>query len=435
MPKFRFTALDPTGKSLSGSVDSDSRDGAIALLESKGLQVESVAEAAALNKAGGPPAAKKAPAPRRGSSTPAAASAGGAKQAMNFSFGTKRVKQKDLVQITRQLSTLISAGLPLVRSIQVLQKQEKHPGLKLALDQMEESISSGSTFAEALGQHPRIFDRLYVNMVRAGELGGVLDKVLKSLSEFMEKVQKIKGKVKAALTYPVIVLSMALAIMFFLMTFIVPKFKAIFDDILAGKPLPAITEVVMAISNGMVNHFWAVIGGVVVLVGVFVALARTEKGQRVLDRVKLNNPLFGPLVRKTAIARFSRTLGTLMESGVPILQALTIVGETAGNSVISDGVKVVHDAVKEGENIAPPMEATGVFPPMVISMVEVGEETGDLPSMLNRIANDYDEEVDNAVTALTSVIEPIMIVLLAVIVGTIVLAIFLPMVELLKGFS
>lgn len=444
MPKFRFSALDSSGKALSGSVEAPSSDAAIEMLQGKGLDVTEINEAASLSKGGaaGATAAsvgKKAAAPTGRRAGPTAANAPpvvkGGLAKKSFSFGPPRVKQKDLVQITRQMSTLISAGLPLVRAIQVLQKQEKHPGLKIALEKMEESISSGSTFAEALGQHPKIFDKLYVNMVRAGEMGGVLDKVLKSLSEFMEKIQKIKGKVKSAMTYPVIVLTMAMGILFFLMTFIVPKFKAIFDDILAGKPLPAITRVVMTISNGLVNNIGMTIGGIVILVVASVMLARTEKGQRFLDRVKLNNPIFGPLVRKTAIARFSRTLGTLMDSGVPILQALNIVGETAGNSVITDAVKVVHDAVKEGENIAPPMEATGVFPPMVISMVEVGEETGDLPSMLTRIANDYDEEVDNAVTALTSIIEPIMIVLLALIVGTIVLAIFLPMVELLKGFS
>lgn len=433
MPKFRFTVLDPTGKQLSGSVDAESRAAATAMLQEKGMEVVDLSDAAAL----------KAP--------PAAASSGKAggfakKIAANKASGTSapakktnmfpaRVTQKDLVQVTRQLSTLINAGLPLVRAVQVMQKQEKNPTMKVALEKIEESISSGSTFAEALAQHPRIFDKLYVNMVRAGEVGGVLDKVLKSLSEFMEKMQKIKNKVKSAMVYPLVVMFMAVCILFFLMLFIVPRFKDIFDDILDGKPLPWITRVVMTISDTIVNNWLLTLIGIVALIVGFVVLGRTEKGQRFLDHVKLNNPVFGELIRKTAIARFCRTLSTLMESGVPILQALNIVGETAGNSLITDAVKVVHDAVKEGENIAPPMEATAMFPPMVISMVEVGEETGDLPAMLARISDDYDDEVDNAVSALTSILEPIMIVFLAVIVGTIVLAIFLPMVELLKGMQ
>jgi type IV pilus assembly protein PilC len=300
---------------------------------------------------------------------------------------------------------------------------------------MGDAIESGSNFAEALVQHPRIFDKLYVNMVKAGEVGGVLDKVLVSLAEFMEKVQKIKNKVKSAMTYPIVVLTMALAILTFLMIVIIPKFEKIFADIMQGKPLPALTRAVTVVSKNFV-----VVGPAMLLVVVAIVVAlkfwkKTPKGAYVIDWTKLHMPLFGSLFMKSSIARFTRTLGELMDSGVPVLQALTIVGETSGNAVIETAVHVVHDAVKEGENIAPTLASTGIFPPMVISMVEVGEETGELPNMLRRIADNFEDEVDNAVAGLTSIIEPLLIVFLALIVGVIVISLFLPLVGIIEGLS
>ncbi|MFL6589174.1 MAG: type II secretion system F family protein [Chthoniobacterales bacterium] len=286
-----------------------------------------------------------------------------------------------------------------------------------------------------MAQHPRIFNDLYVNMVRAGELGGVLEVVLSRLAEFHEKAQKIKNKVLAAMVYPMIVLILAVGIMTLLLVFIVPRFQALFHDMLGDKPLPAITVFVIGISGFVQNHWMYLLGGVVALIIGYKVLSRTRGGRAALDQVKLRAPLFGDLIRKTAISRFSRTLGTLVTSGVPILQALTITRETAGNVVIGNAISQVHDSVKEGESIVQPLEASGVFPPMVISMIDVGEETGQLPEMLLKIAEVYDDEVDNSVAALTSLLEPIMIVFLALIVGTIVIALFMPLISIISGLQ
>ena len=303
--------------------------------------------------------------------------------------------------------------------------------LKNTINRLADSVQGGSTFSEGLAQHPRIFNDLYVNMVKAGELGGVLEVVLTRLAEFQEKAQKIKNKVVAAMVYPLIVLFLAVGIMTFLLVFIVPRFEAIFHDMLGDKPLPTITVFVIGVSGFVQNH-WAILVGILVAVVIgYKVLARTRAGRNFLDRVRLRAPLFGDLIRKTAISRFSRTLGTLVTSGVPILQALTITRETAGNSVIARAISQVHDSVKEGESIVLPLETSGAFPPMVISMIDVGEETGQLPEMLLKIAEVYDDEVDNSVAALTSLLEPIMIVFLAIVVGAIVIAMFLPLVGIL----
>lgn len=336
---------------------------------------------------------------------------------------------------TRQLATLVNAGLPLLRCMQVLKRQEKTAALSNALDDISESIQSGSTFADALTAHPRIFNRLYVNMVKAGELGGVLDVVLNRLAEFMEKAQKIKNKVISAMVYPIVVLVMAGLILSFLMVFVVPKFEEIFSDLLEGQELPALTQLVMNTSKGFGTKLPVLVAGIVGLIFLVKFLRKLDGPRFFLDGLKLKAPIFGPLVSRTAIARFTRTLGTLLTSGVPVLQALNIVRDTAGNEVIASAVVKIHDAVKEGENIAPPLEASKVFPPIVVSMVEVGEETGELPEMLMKIADNYDDEVDNAVAGLTSVIEPLLIVFLAVIVGVIVIALFLPLVSVIGNLS
>jgi type IV pilus assembly protein PilC len=345
------------------------------------------------------------------------------------------VKPKVLMIFTRQLATLIDAGLPLLRGLNVLAKQERDSVLKNTINKLADSVQGGSTFSEGLAQHPRIFNDLYVNMVRAGELGGVLEVVLTRLAEFQEKAQKIKNKVVAAMVYPIIVLVLAMAIMTFLLVFIVPRFEAIFHDMLGDKPLPAITLFVISVSGFMQNHWEILLGGLFAVIVAYKLIARTRSGRRILDRIKLRAPLFGDLIRKTSISRFSRTLGTLVTSGVPILQALTITRETAGNSVIARAISQVHDSVKEGESIVQPLEASGAFPPMVISMIDVGEETGQLPEMLLKIAEVYDDEVDNSVAALTSLLEPIMIVFLALVVGTIVIALFMPLISIISGLQ
>jgi type IV pilus assembly protein PilC len=343
-----------------------------------------------------------------------------------------RVKQKDLTVLTRQLATLVDAGLPLLRGLNVLKRQTAHPTLRETLGGMAEAVESGSTFSDSLTNFPKIFDNLYVNMVRAGEAGGVLEVVLNRLAEFAEKAEKIKNKVKGAMVYPIVVLIAAIGITGFLLIAVIPKFEAIFQDLMQGKELPPITRFVMNASELVVANWYIVLAAVAVFVVLFKIFAKTKHGGYILDVAKINMPMFGSLVRRTAIARMTRTLGTLLASGVPVLQALTIVRDTTGNAVISRAIQSVHDSVKEGESMTAPLSQCKVFPPMVISMVEVGEETGALPDMLNRVAETYDDEVDNAVAGLTSVIEPVMIILLAVIVGTIVIAMFMPMIQIIS---
>src|SRR5437899_4120436 len=290
---------------------------------------------------------------------------------------------------------------------------------------------------EAIGQlrQAGYFPTSVYEEVKASEVGGVLELVLNRLAEFQEKATKIEDKVIAAMVYPVIVITMAMAIMGFLLVFIVPKFETIFHDMLGNKPLPAVTQFVIGVSNALKDHGLVVLGVVVATVAAYKLIARTRPGRFVIDHFKLRVPLFGNLNRKTAISRFSRTLGTLVTSGVPILQALNITRETAGNMVVARAISHVHDSVKEGESIVQPLEASGVFPPMVISMVDVGEETGQLPEMLLKIAEVFDDEVDNSVAALTSMLEPIMIVFLAIVVGTIVIALFMPLISIISGLQ
>jgi type IV pilus assembly protein PilC len=363
----------------------------------------------------------------------------GKKGGLNFNLQIKipglsgRVKTKVLTTFTRQLATLVQAGLPLLRGLRVLQKQEKSANLKDILGELSTAIEGGSTFSEALAQHPKVFNRLFVNMVKAGEIGGVLEVVLKRLSEFMEKAQKIRGKVIAAMFYPCAVIVVATCIMGILMVVVIPKFKDIFAGSLGnGMELPPFTSFVLSVSDLVKNHFARTMLYLLCFVILFNVFIRLKFGRRVWDKFKLIVPAVGPVITKVAISRFTRTLGTLVSSGVPILQALTIVKETSGNVIIGNAVGAVHESVKEGETITAPLEASGVFPPMVVSMVDVGEQTGALPEMLMKIADSYDEEVDNAVAAMTSLLEPIMIIFLAVIVGSIVIAMFLPLIQLME---
>lgn len=425
MPKYTYVALDARGSETRGEVDADNQNAALSKIREKGLFPTSVSEGAASS-------AKSSKSAGKGGRGKAA---GGLSKEIKLPVLFTRVKTKELMVFTRQLATLVDAGLPLVRSLQVLEKQEKNPGLKKALGEMADAIQSGSTFAEALAQHPKIYNKLYVNMAKAGEVGGVLDTVLIRLAEFMEKAQKIKNKVVSAMVYPLVVLTMAIGILTFLMIVIIPKFKQIFSELLEGQALPGLTQFVMSASELMTTRLPFLVIGIAALVFLIKMLAKTKRGLLIVDKIKLTMPIFGNLVRKTVVGRFTRTLGTLMASGVPVLQALNIVRDTSGNEVVARAVSQIHDAVKEGENMAPPIEASGVFPPMVISMVQVGEETGELPEMLMKIADSYDDEVDNAVASLTSIIEPLLIVFLAVIVGTIVIALFLPLISIIGNLS
>jgi type IV pilus assembly protein PilC len=431
MPRFSYVALDARGQESTGLMEAGSSNEVIGQLRQAGYFPTSVFEEGKVKAGPDGAAAKRAvKAARAPRVSQPRAKAGGI-----VLFQRKKVKPKILMIFTRQLATLIDAGLPLLRGLNVLAKQERDVVLRNTTNRLAEAVQGGSTFSEALAQHPVIFNDLYVNMVKAGELGGVLELVLGRLAEFQEKAGKIKNKVIAAMVYPMIVMTMALAIMVFLLVFIVPKFEAIFHDMLGDKPLPGITLFVINVSKFVQNHWLVLLGGIIVAFAGYKFANRTAAGRSVTDGFKLRVPLFGDLIRKTAISRFSRTLGTLVTSGVPILQALNITRDTTGNTVIARAISQVHDSVKEGESIVQPLEASGVFPPMVVSMVDVGEETGQLPEMLLKVAEVFDDEIDNSVAALTSMLEPIMIVFLAVVVGTIVIALFMPLISIISGLQ
>ena len=415
MPLFAYTAVDAQGKTHQGTVEANSAADAAAAIKKQGRFPTNIAETSAAAKPKG--------------------------KGFSFSFsmgggsGTGKVPAKVLTVFTRQLSTLISAGLPLLRSLRTLSKQEKNVNLKKIMGILAESVEGGTTFSEALSQHPKAFNKLYVNMVKAGELGGVLEVVLTRLAEFAEKSQRIRGKVTSAMVYPLVVLTIAVVIVAFLMLFIVPKFEAIFKDMLGGRPLPIITQIIMDLSRFIQGNFILIAVALVVLVVGSRFALRLPGISTAVDRYKLKLPLFGDLLTKTSVARFSRTLGTLVSSGVPILQALQITRDTAGNERVSEAITSIHDNVKEGESMVAPMEASQIFPPMVVSMVQVGEETGQLPDMLTKVADVFEEEVDVAVSGLTSLLEPVMIVLLALIVGTIVVALFLPLITIIQDLT
>jgi type IV pilus assembly protein PilC len=425
MPRYTYVALDARGQESTGLVEARSSNEAIGQLRQAGYFPTNIYE----EGKGGPDGKV---------SRAAAKTARVARPRTKISialFQRKKVKPKVVMIFTRQLATLIDSGLPLLRGLNVLAKQERDTVLRNTINKLADGVQGGGTFSESLAQHPLIFNHLYVNMVKAGEVGGVLELVLRRLAEFQEKAQKIKNKVVAAMVYPIIVMTMAIAIMAFLLVFIVPKFESIFHDMLGDKPLPVVTLFVIGVSNFVKNHGLVLLGLLIAAVATYKLIARTRAGRLIIDRFKLRVPLFGDLIRKTAISRFSRTLGTLVTSGVPILQALNITRETAGNMVIAGAISQVHDSVKEGESIVQPLEASGAFPPMAISMIDVGEETGQLPEMLLKIADVYDDETDNSVAALTSMLEPIMIVFLALVVGTIVIALFMPLISIISGLQ
>jgi type IV pilus assembly protein PilC len=426
MARFNYVALDARGQEASGLLEAASSSAAISQLRQSGYFPTSVIEEAIISSDG-----KEA---RGRTATAARMTKARAKKGIVL-FQRRKVKSKILMIFTRQLATLIEAGLPLLRSLNVLAKQERDKVMKNTIDKLADSVQSGSTFSDALALHPKIFNDLFVSMVKAGEVGGVLELVLTRLSEFQEKAAKIRNKILSAMVYPIIVLTMAMGILVFLLVFIVPRFQLIFQDLLGDKPLPPVTRFVLGVSDFMQHQGLVLLGAVVAIVVIYNFVGRTRRGRLAIDNFKLRMPLFGNLNRKTAISRFARTLGTLVTSGVPILQALNITRETAGNAAIARAIARVHDSVKEGESIVQPLEAGKAFPPMVVSMIDVGEETGKLPEMLLKVADVYDDEVDNAVAALTSMLEPIMIVFLAVIVGTIVLALFTPLISIITGLQ
>jgi len=424
MAKFSYTAIDSSGKQKNGTIEAPSQDEAQGKLSAMGLMVSNISKQAG----GGTKSARKGTATKSGSKA----------ASTSISFGPV-INQENLTIFTRQMATLLIAGLPLLRSLEVMIRQEKNARFKDVLIQIADNVRSGNNLSDGLAQHPKIFKPLYINMIKAGEAGGVLDTVLSRLAAFMEKDIKTRKKIKSAMVYPIVVISVAILIVLGLLMFIVPKFQEIFDTMLKGKPMPALTEFVInagnlvkptGLTDGLIKF-----GGAVALFFLFKFLIGTGPGQKLKDWLALNTPKVGELVSKAAISRFSRTFGTLLSSGVPILQALNITRDVIGNERIAKALDRVHDRVRDGENVATPLDQQKIFPTMVTSMIEVGEETGDLSEMLNRIADNYDEDVDNAVNSITSIIEPIMIIFLAVIVGVIVIALFLPIISIIQNIS
>ena len=434
MPTFTVEAMDNKGKRVKAEIDANSANDAIAKLKSKGYkpmnvkQKESAASAPAATATppGGGAAAAAVPAP-------AAAPPVEKPSAKKGVIFMGRVKHKNLTQFTQQLSVLMDAGLPIVRSLKILGNQQKPGLLKNIVLEVAEDVETGSSFSEALGKHPKTFDKLFVNMVKAGEAGGVLDVILQRLAAFMERMEALKRKIIAASIYPIVVIFIAIMVVMAIMMFIVPKFQDVFETVRV--PMPWLTVMLMAFSNFVVDWWWALLGLPFIFVIAIKLWGNTKSGRYAIDKIKLHAPLAGMIIKKSVIARFCRTLGTLLQSGVPILEALSIVKNATGNEVVAAAIAQVHDSIREGESIAEPLAASGVFDDIVINMIDVGEETGELDKMLLKIADNYDAEVDAAVGALMSVLEPLLIVGLGLTVGFIVVALFLPLISLLEGIG
>ncbi|MBQ7401326.1 MAG: type II secretion system F family protein [Lentisphaeria bacterium] len=421
MPLYQYTAMDATGKETKGFKDAPNEMAVAKFLKDQGMHPTGIKPATGA-------AAKKA-------------TGGGNEQkksilSLEINIGPLKIAGKDLTILTRQLAILLEAGLPLVRALRTLEKQAKNPAVRKILGKIAASVEGGAGFSEALAQFPASFDNLYVNMVRAGEASGKLDLILNRLASFREKAAKIAGKVKSAMTYPIIVLIIAISMTAGLMVGVVPKFEKMFQGMLGeNAQLPELTQLVVDISRTLQEHIVIVLVIVVVLiVGIHLA-GKTAGGKLFFDTIKFKMPLIGSLVSKNSISKFARTLGTLTSSAVPALDALKIVRDTADNALIAKAVQQIHDAVKEGETMSSVLSTTNIFPVMVVSMIEVGEETAKTPEMLEKIADTYDDEVDNAVAALTSMIEPLLMMFLAVVVGGIVIAMFLPLIKIIETLS
>jgi len=422
MPTFTYEALNASGKPQKGTVEAGTSDEAIQRIKAQGYFPTSVREQKVRKSA---VAGEAATVKRK-----------------KKSFGIGRVSAKQLTVFTRQLSTLQDAGLPLLRSLQILEAQAKPGPLKNTLLGVCEEVEGGSSLSEAMAKHPRAFDRLYTKMVNAGEIGGVLDVILQRLAEFMEKSQRLKRRIKGAMVYPVVVVSVAIIILTFIMMFIIPKFEEIFTDF--GVKLPGITVWLIETSRwvaGNASPTQMVPGAVFIVAFPFAAfvfwklIRKAGPGRAATDILLLWTPVLGTLIRKTVIARFTRTLGTLISAGVPILEAITITGETSGNYVFEKALAKVHDSIREGESFAGPLRESKTCDAIVVNMIDVGEETGEMDAMLLKIADTYDEEVDVAVASLVSLLEPLMVVVLGVMVGTIVVAMFMPLVAMIESLQ
>jgi len=351
---------------------------------------------------------------------------------INIKIGTG-IKRIEVSRFTRQFATMIGAGLPMVQCLEILGKQTEKEFFKTAILRVMTDVEGGSTLGEALARHPKIFTKLFVHMVEAGEAGGILDIILNRLAVYLEKADALQRKIKSAMTYPAVVCFVAVGASVFMLMFIIPTFAKMFTDFGGDLPLP--TKIVMGISDFLRDYWYLLAGGIGALAFAFQRYYKTDGGRRVVDRTLLRIPVLGTVIRKGAVARFTRTLGTLISSGVPILNGLEITGRTAGNKIIEEAVMATRDSISQGNTIADPLKASGVFPPMVTQMIGVGEQTGALDEMLEKIANFYDDEVDTAVDSLTAIIEPAMIVLMGGLVGGMLIAMYLPMFKLISVVS
>jgi type IV pilus assembly protein PilC len=390
MPTYKYIAKEITGKTVSGVLDYSDKSFLIDALRKKGLVIISINETSGKKSV----------------------------------FGSKRVKLEDVVIFSRQLATMVDSGIPLVQSMDILHDQIENPGFKNVVGTIRDDIEVGSSFSEALSKHSSVFSALYINMVKAGESSGALDDILDRLAAYLEKVNTLQRKVKSSLVYPAVVIIMAVLITLVMLLKVIPTFKGIFD--MLGGTLPLPTRILILVSDTLRNMFLYVVGAAAVLAFAFRKYIKTPRGRNMFDRIILKFPVLGVLLRKVAVAKFTRTLSTLVKSGVPILVSLEIVGKTSGNTVIEKALEDVRASIREGENIADPLAKSGVFPPMVVRMIRVGEQTGELEKMLGKISDFYDDQVDAAVSGLTSLIEPLIIAFLGVVIGGIVIAMFLP---------
>ena len=400
MPQYAYKAKEASGNVATGVIDAGKEQEAIQKLKAQKLTVIEISEA------------------------------GGGIVAMITEklLGKPEVTPRDLVLFSRQLSTLVSAGVPIVQSLSILEEQQENPTFKKILGEVRLDIEAGLSISDALKKHPEAFPEIYTAMIKAGELGGILDTILERLSGFLESAEALRAKVKSAMMYPAIVLSICALVTVFLMVFVIPTFKAIFESF--GKELPLPTQILIDISDMMKRYWYVIFGSPFAAKKAFDKFYKTPAGQKMVDEKVLKAPVFGILLKKVAVAKFTRTLGTLIKSGVPIMQGLETVAATAGNKIIEEAVLTARESIREGGRLADPLKKSGIFPAMVTQMIGVGEETGALDQMLTKIADFYDQEVDTAVKGLTSMIEPLVIVVMGIVIGSIVVAMFLPMFQL-----
>ncbi len=399
MAKFAWEGVTRSGQTMKGEMEAPSVEAVQAQLRSQGVQPGNIKQ--------------------RGK---------GLDMELNIPGMQPKVTTKDLVVFTRQFATMIDAGLPLVQCLDILGKQQENKTFKKMLLKVKEDVESGSTFADALKKHPKAFDELYVNLVAAGEVGGILDTILNRLAAYIEKALKLKKQVKSAMTYPTTIIGIAVLVISVILVFVIPSFEKMFRDF--GGELPMPTQIVISMSNFIQSYILVIIGAIVLSIFTFKKVYANKQGREAIDAFALKLPIFGVLIRKVAVAKFTRTLGTMISSGVPILDGLEIVAKTAGNKTVEKAIYKVRQSISEGKTIAEPLTQSGVFPPMVCQMIAVGEQSGSIDTMLNKIADFYDDEVDDAVGNLTAMMEPLLMLFLGTTVGGLVIAMYLPIFKL-----